>query len=406
MPAPAGLSEKLAPLFGRLFRPLLDERTRRAQPPPARAGRGRPDRALARAAGAGAGGAEDAALRQQVGVPGGGRHARRHAAGADRRACCARWAPTSRGQPEVTRLPGLRRHRRADQLQRAGAPVLPARRRRGRRPAGEPGRQGAPRRRRATPSPPACARRCRRSASATAPTSRWSRCRPARRCCRRSWPRSTGPMPKAGARWPRPCAPCSSGPPAWSTSTTAASPPAPRKLLLVDRRKAALLGVPQQAIVGTLRAGLAGEAAAWLHDAEQVPGGGRAATARRAARRPRRAAAAGGARRRRPAGADPRAGDRDRHRARAADLPQGPAAGELRHRRHGRRGGQPAVRHVRHARRHRRDPRRPTAARWPSTSSASPPTPTATTRSSGTANGRSPTRPSATWAPPTRWGWC
>jgi len=41
---------------------------------------------------------------------------------------------------------------------------------------------------------------------------------------------------------------------------------APRKLLLVDRRKAALLGVPQQAVVATLRAGLAGEAATWLHD--------------------------------------------------------------------------------------------------------------------------------------------
>ena len=37
---------------------------------------------------------------------------------------------------------------------------------------------------------------------------------------------------------------------------------APRKLLLIDRRKAALLGVPQAAIVSTLRAGLAGEDAA------------------------------------------------------------------------------------------------------------------------------------------------
>ncbi|HET8746300.1 MAG TPA: efflux RND transporter permease subunit [Ramlibacter sp.] len=46
---------------------------------------------------------------------------------------------------------------------------------------------------------------------------------------------------------------------------------APRKLLLVDRRKAALLGVPQQAIVSTLRAGLAGEAAAWLHDESKYP---------------------------------------------------------------------------------------------------------------------------------------
>ncbi|MBO9676921.1 MAG: efflux RND transporter permease subunit [Acidovorax sp.] len=52
------------------------------------------------------------------------------------------------------------------------------------------------------------------------------------------------------------------------TTTIAA---APRKLLLVDRRKAALAGVPQQAIVATLRAGLAGEAATYLHDASKAP---------------------------------------------------------------------------------------------------------------------------------------
>ncbi|MCR5886027.1 efflux RND transporter permease subunit [Rhizobacter sp. J219] len=46
---------------------------------------------------------------------------------------------------------------------------------------------------------------------------------------------------------------------------------APRKLLLVDRRKAALLGVPQSAIVSTLRAGLAGEATAYLHDQSKYP---------------------------------------------------------------------------------------------------------------------------------------
>ena len=46
---------------------------------------------------------------------------------------------------------------------------------------------------------------------------------------------------------------------------------APRKLLLVDRRKAALLGVPQQTIVSTLRAGLAGEASAYLHDESKYP---------------------------------------------------------------------------------------------------------------------------------------
>ncbi|MGA0609403.1 efflux RND transporter permease subunit [Caldimonas sp. KR1-144] len=46
---------------------------------------------------------------------------------------------------------------------------------------------------------------------------------------------------------------------------------AARKLLLVDRRKAALLGVAQSEIVSTLRAGLAGEAAAYLHDQSKYP---------------------------------------------------------------------------------------------------------------------------------------
>ncbi len=46
---------------------------------------------------------------------------------------------------------------------------------------------------------------------------------------------------------------------------------APRKLLLVDRRKAAALGIPQQAIVTTLRAGLAGEATTYLHDGSKYP---------------------------------------------------------------------------------------------------------------------------------------
>jgi len=46
---------------------------------------------------------------------------------------------------------------------------------------------------------------------------------------------------------------------------------APRTLLIVDRRKAALLGVPQAAIVTTLRAGLAGEAAAYIHDETKYP---------------------------------------------------------------------------------------------------------------------------------------
>ena len=46
---------------------------------------------------------------------------------------------------------------------------------------------------------------------------------------------------------------------------------APKTLLLVDRQKASRLGVPQQAIVTTLRAGLSGEATAYLHDESRYP---------------------------------------------------------------------------------------------------------------------------------------
>ncbi|WP_374317438.1 efflux RND transporter permease subunit [Aquabacterium sp.] len=46
---------------------------------------------------------------------------------------------------------------------------------------------------------------------------------------------------------------------------------APRTLLLVDRSKAAALGIPQALIVSTLRAGLAGEATTYLHDESKYP---------------------------------------------------------------------------------------------------------------------------------------
>ncbi|MBS0292937.1 MAG: efflux RND transporter permease subunit [Proteobacteria bacterium] len=46
---------------------------------------------------------------------------------------------------------------------------------------------------------------------------------------------------------------------------------APRKLVLVERRKAALMGVPQAAIVSALHAGLSGENVTWLRDASKYP---------------------------------------------------------------------------------------------------------------------------------------
>ena len=46
---------------------------------------------------------------------------------------------------------------------------------------------------------------------------------------------------------------------------------AEKKTLIVDQRKASLLGVSQSEIVATLRAGLAGEAVTYLHDASKYP---------------------------------------------------------------------------------------------------------------------------------------
>ncbi|MFO6421334.1 efflux RND transporter permease subunit [Hylemonella sp. W303a] len=47
--------------------------------------------------------------------------------------------------------------------------------------------------------------------------------------------------------------------------------PAPRRLLLVDRAKAAMAGVTQADLVATLRAGLAGESVTWLRDGSKYP---------------------------------------------------------------------------------------------------------------------------------------
>ncbi len=46
---------------------------------------------------------------------------------------------------------------------------------------------------------------------------------------------------------------------------------AARKMLIVDRKKAALLGVSQQALVTTLRAGMSGEDVTYVHDASKYP---------------------------------------------------------------------------------------------------------------------------------------
>jgi multidrug efflux pump subunit AcrB len=50
---------------------------------------------------------------------------------------------------------------------------------------------------------------------------------------------------------------------------------APRQVLVIDRSKAALLGISQDELVTTLRAGLAGETVTYLHDDTKYPAGAR-----------------------------------------------------------------------------------------------------------------------------------
>ncbi len=50
---------------------------------------------------------------------------------------------------------------------------------------------------------------------------------------------------------------------------------APKQDLVIDRRKAALLGIPQSEIVSTLQTGMAGEAVTYLHDASKYPAAAR-----------------------------------------------------------------------------------------------------------------------------------
>ena len=158
--------------------------------------------------------------------------------------------------PEVSDYRGLRRHRRADQLQRPGAPVLPARR----PPSSARSRWSWCRRRCASRKSHAIALAVRPALAAIAPPritppSRSSRCRPGRRCRRRSWPRSTGrdyaeQVPPRAARSAR----CSTALRASSTWTISVVAPSPRLVVDVDRQKAALLGVSQEQVTRTLGA--------------------------------------------------------------------------------------------------------------------------------------------------------
>jgi hypothetical protein len=177
---------------------------------------------------------------------------------------------------------------------------------------------------------------------------------------------------------------------------------APRAHLTVRRQRAESLGIPVAAIAQTVHAALSGGDAAYLHDGQskypvpvrlQLP---------RDAQVGLDALLALPMRSQRPDGAAVRTGQVDRGVIDKPLFTKDHAAPELRVRRHGRQARLPAVRAVRDR------PHLDEAAltntgelgeywiRQPSDAWRSTP-------SSGTASGRSPTRPSATWAPPTAW---
>ena len=160
---------------------------------------------------------QDAAVRQQERVPGDRRHAQRHHA----RRNGARDAIARRRNAEAARSgerPDLCGNGVALQLQRTGAPLLPAARA---ECGGYSGESAAQRTRaicKATRSPSRCACAFSPSPSATARASKWPKCRPALRCSKRWLPKCTARAWIGGSRWRGRFAICSSRPRASSMS--------------------------------------------------------------------------------------------------------------------------------------------------------------------------------------------
>jgi hypothetical protein len=155
--------------------------------------------------------------------------------------------------------------------------------------------QGAEPRHRHARAPGAAADR----RSATAPTSRWWKCRPARRCCRPSWPKSTAPTREGRRQWRKAVRQV------FERSTDRRGRRgrqqhcrAPRSCCWSTGARPRCWACRSRPSWRTLRAGLAGEAATYLHDASKYPAPV-CCSCRRAPGRPGRAAAAAGARRHR-----------------------------------------------------------------------------------------------------------
>ena len=259
------------------------------------------------------------------------------------------WRRTSRRSTRSP-TPGLCRHRVADQLQRARAPVRPAQPAASRATCRSTSSIAGTARARATRSRSRCVRRSRRSAARHGAKVKVVEVPPGPPVMSPIVAEIYGPdeagrhaFAKLGARGVRPHA-------------------ARRRRRRLDRgRRAARCtcastsarprspGIAPADAVATLRAALAGENVTALRDGQakyEVPV--RLTLAARAAGPARNAARADGARRQRRGGAArPRSCTVEPAMRETTRLPQGPAAGDVRRRRRGGRRRQPALRHVR-----------------------------------------------------------
>ncbi len=121
-------------------------------------------------------------------------------------------------------LPDLCRRRVAVQFQRPRAPLFHAARRERGGHSNQSCCRKANARRRATTSPSACVRASPPSPRNSARAWPWPKFRPARRCCRRSWPKFTDRPNRAGSRWRGRSLIFSTTRPAWWTPTGISKP--------------------------------------------------------------------------------------------------------------------------------------------------------------------------------------
>ena len=186
------------------------------------------------------------------------------------------------------RLPDLRGRGVALQLQRPGAPLLHAPRRERRRHPGQPRRQrraqGAePRHRQARPPARGGDRR-----EVTARASPWPKCRPARRCCKRSSPKSTARTKRAATRSRARCIDIFKSTPGVVDVDWYIEADQPKARFVIDKEKAALHGISAETISQTLRIAVGGESVDLLHRAAREGGREHRAANCRAPAAPRR----------------------------------------------------------------------------------------------------------------------